>query len=174
MDETVTVRKKWADGFRFWSDREDLLGPLFLFPAVVYIIALVGIPFIIAIAYSVTDVTVGNTSLNFVGPQNFQAILKTPQFTQSLRNTIMFTIVSQIIILVLANILALVLSTDFRGKWFARFLIMLPGRLRSHWERSAGYGCLTQNSVQLTGCCATCICWVNPVRSWGHKGTFSI
>ena len=126
MDETVTVRKKWTDRFRFWSDREDLLGPLFLFPAVVYIIALVGIPFIIAIAYSVTDVTVGNTRLDFVGLQNFQAILKTPQFTQSLRNTIMFTIVSQIIILVLANILALVLSTDFRGKWFARFLIMLP------------------------------------------------
>ena len=126
MDETVTVRKKWTDGFRFWSDREDLLGPLFLFPAIVYIIALVGIPFIIAMAYSVTDVTAGNTSLDFVGLQNFRAILKTPQFTQSLRNTIMFTVVSQIIIIVLANILALILSTDFRGKWFARFLIMLP------------------------------------------------
>jgi multiple sugar transport system permease protein len=126
MDKPVTVKKKWTDGFRFWSDKEDLLGPLFLFPAVVYIIALVGIPFIIAIAYSVTDVTVGNTDLSFVGLQNFQAILKTPQFTQSLRNTIMFTIVSQIIIIVLANILALVLSMDFRGKWFARFLIMLP------------------------------------------------
>jgi multiple sugar transport system permease protein len=126
MDKPVTVKQKRADGFRFWSDREDLLGPLFLFPAVVYIIALVGIPFIIAIAYSVTDVTVGNTDLSFVGLQNFQAILKTPQFTQSLRNTIMFTIVSQIIIIVLANILALVLSMDFRGKWFARFLIMLP------------------------------------------------
>lgn len=126
MDKPVTVNKRKADGFRFWSDREDLLGPLFLFPAVVYIIALVGIPFIVAIAYSVTDVTVGNTDLSFVGLQNFQAILKTPQFTQSLRNTIMFTIVSQIIILVLANILALVLSMDFRGKWFARFLIMLP------------------------------------------------
>ncbi|MDP2776793.1 MAG: sugar ABC transporter permease, partial [Anaerolineales bacterium] len=126
MDETVTAKKKWTDGFRFWSDREDLLGPLFLFPAVVYIVALVGIPFIIAMAYSVTDVTAGNTSLDFVGLQNFQAILKTDQFTQSLRNTIMFTVVSQIIILVLANILALILSTDFRGKWFARFLIMLP------------------------------------------------
>jgi len=126
MDETVTVRKKWTDGFRFWSDREDVLGPLFLFPAIVYIIALVGIPFIIAMAYSVTDVTAGNTSLDFVGLQNFRAILKTPQFTQSLRNTIMFTVVSQIIIMVLANILALILSTDFRGKWFARFLIMLP------------------------------------------------
>lgn len=126
MDETVKVKKKWTDGFRFWSDREDLLGPLFLFPAVVYIIALVGIPFIIAMAYSVTNVTVGNTSLDFVGLWNFQAILKTPQFTQSLSNTIMFTIVSQIIIIVLANILALILSTDFRGKWFARFLIILP------------------------------------------------
>ena len=126
MDESVTVKKKWTDGFRFWSDREDLLGPLFLFPAIVYIIALVGIPFIIAMAYSVTDVTAGNTSLDFVGLQNFRAILKTPQFTQSLRNTIMFTVVSQIIIMVLANILALILSTDFRGKWLARFLIMLP------------------------------------------------
>ena len=126
MDEIVTVKKKWTDGFRFWSDREDLLGSLFLIPAVVYIIALVGIPFIIALAYSVTDVTTGNTSLDFVGLQNFQAILKTPQFMQSLGNTIMFTIVSQVIIIVLANILALILSTDFRGKWFARFLIMLP------------------------------------------------
>ncbi len=126
MGETVTVKKKWADTFRFWTDREDLLGPLLLIPAVVYIIALVGIPFIIALAYSVTDVTTGNTTLDFVGLQNFQAILKTPQFLQSLSNTIMFTLVSQVIIIVLANILALILSTDFRGKWFARFLIMLP------------------------------------------------
>lgn len=126
MNATVTAKKQWTKGFRFWSDREDLLGPLFLLPAVVYIIALVGIPFVIALAYSVTDVTVGNTSLDFVGLQNFQAILKTPQFKQSLGNSIMFTLVSQVIIIVLANILAIILSTDFRGKWFARFLIMLP------------------------------------------------
>jgi len=126
MNETGTVRKKWTNGFRFWSDREDLLGPLFLLPAVVYIIALVGIPFLIALAYSFSDVTVGNTSLDFAGLRNFQAIIKTPQFTQSLLNTIMFTVVSQIIIIVLANILAIILSSDFRGKWFARFLIMLP------------------------------------------------
>jgi len=116
MNATVTAKKQWTKGFRFWSDREDLLGPLFLLPAVVYIIALVGIPFVIALAYSVTDVTVGNTSLDFVGLQNFQAILKTPQFKQGLGNSIMFTLVSQVIIIVLANILAIILSTDFRGK----------------------------------------------------------
>lgn len=126
MDESMTLKKKWDARTRFWTDREDLLGPLFLFPAVVYIVALVGIPFLIAIAFSFSDVTAGNTSLDFVGLQNFRAILATPQFAQSLRNTIMFTVVSQLIIIVLANILAVVLSEDFRGKWFARFLIMLP------------------------------------------------
>lgn len=126
MDVTVPSKKSWTAGLRFWSDREELLGPLFLFPAVIYIVALVGIPFVIALAYSFSDVTVGNTSLDFVGLQNFLAIIQTPQFITSLGNTIVFTIVSQIIIIVLANILALILSEDFRGKWIARFLIMLP------------------------------------------------
>ena len=126
MEENVALKRPGKIGLRFWTDREDLLGPLFLFPAFVYIIALVGIPFFIALAYSFSDVTVGNTSLDFVGLQNFQAIMKTPQFVQSLINTIVFTVVSQIIIIILANILAIVLSMNFRGKWIARFLIMLP------------------------------------------------
>lgn len=126
MEENIALDQKSTGKLRFWTDREDILGPLFLFPAVVYIISLVGIPFFIALAYSVSDVTVGNTSLDLVGLQNFQAILKTPQFIQSLTNTILFTIISQIIIIILANILAIVLSMDFRGKWIARFLIMLP------------------------------------------------
>jgi multiple sugar transport system permease protein len=126
MSEALTVPKKRRRWLHFWSDREELLGPLFLSPAIIYIIVMVGVPFLIALAYSVTDVTAGNTSLDFVGLRNFQAILKTPQFITSLINTIEFTVISQVIIIVLANILAVVLSMDFRGKWFARFLIMLP------------------------------------------------
>jgi len=126
MEENVALEPRGRLGLRFWTDREDILGPLFLFPAVVYIVALVGIPFFIALAYSFSDVTVGNTSIDFVGLRNFQAIIKTPQFVTSLINTIVFTIISQIIIIILANILAIVLSMDFRGKWIARFLIMLP------------------------------------------------
>jgi multiple sugar transport system permease protein len=93
---------------------------------VIYIIALVGIPFILAIAFSLADVTVGDTSLDFVGLENFSRIIKTPEFWQSLQNTLVFAIISQVIIIVLANILAVVLSAEFRGKWLARLLIMLP------------------------------------------------
>jgi len=126
MQNNATQKQSFFYRYRYWADREDLLGTLFLFPAVVYIVALVGIPFLIAVAFSFSDVTAGDTSLHFNGLNNFRAILQTPQFTQSLRNTISFTIISQIIIIILANILAVVLSMDFRGKWFARFLIMLP------------------------------------------------
>lgn len=126
MDQAVTERKAKNNKLRYWADQEAFLGPALLAPAVIYIVALVGLPFIIALAFSVSDVTVGNTSLHFVGLENFRAILKTPEFRQSLINTIVFTIVSNIIILILASVLAIVLSEDFRGKWIARLLIMLP------------------------------------------------
>lgn len=111
---------------RYLADNKGLLGSLFLLPAVVYIVALVGIPFVLAIAFSLADVTAGDTSLDFVGFENYSRIIKTPEFQQSIRNTLIFTVVSQAITIVLANILAVVLSSDFRGKWFARMLIILP------------------------------------------------
>jgi multiple sugar transport system permease protein len=93
---------------------------------VAYIVILVGIPFILAIAFSVTDVTVGDTSLDYVGLRNFRNILATPQFRRALLNSFVITLVAQLLVMVLANILALLLAQDFRGKWVARMLIMLP------------------------------------------------
>jgi multiple sugar transport system permease protein len=37
-----------------------------------------------------------------------------------------FTIISQLLVVVLATVLAFALRADFKGKWFARFLILLP------------------------------------------------
>ncbi len=115
-----------AGGLRYLTDREAVLGPVLLLPAVAYIVLLVGIPFFIAIAFSLADVTVGDTSLDFVGLKNFRQIIKAPQFQRALQNSFLFTVVGQVIIIVLANILAVILSEDFRGKWVARMLIMLP------------------------------------------------
>jgi len=108
------------------ADREGVLGFLFLSPAVVYILALVAVPFGLAIAFSLADVTVGNTSLNFVGLANFRSILQSPQFRRALVNSVVITLVSQLLIIILANILAVVMAEKFRGKWLARMLIMLP------------------------------------------------
>ncbi len=111
---------------RYWFDREGVLGPLLLLPAVVYIIALVGVPLVLAVLYSFSDVTVGDQSIDFVGLKNFQAATSSPTFRTALQNTVVFTIVSQLVVLVLANILALVLSADFPGRRLVRFLVLLP------------------------------------------------
>jgi multiple sugar transport system permease protein len=97
-----------------------------LLPSVVYIVALVAIPFFLAIAYSLSDVTVGDPSYDFVGLRNFRAILSDPVFLRSLRNSLLITFVTMVLVLVLGKILALVLTRDFRGKWIVRFLVLLP------------------------------------------------
>ncbi|MGQ4808217.1 Trehalose transport system permease protein SugA [Candidatus Entotheonellaceae bacterium PAL068K] len=107
-------------------DNEQWLGRVMLAPAIIYIAALIGVPFLLALAYSLSDITVGSRALHFVGLKNFLAIVHTPKFTVALKNTILFAGVSQIVVLVLANILAQTLLRDFRGKWIVRCLILLP------------------------------------------------
>ena len=111
---------------RYLLDREGVLGPLMLLPVVVYIVALVGFPFVLAILYSFSDVTVGDQSLDLIGWDNFRAILDNRTFRTALGNTFLFTLASQALVLVLANLLAMVLSADFHGKRLVRFLILLP------------------------------------------------
>ena len=111
---------------RYWLDRESVLGPVLLLPAVIYIVALVGIPLVLAVLYSLSDVTIGDQSIDFVGLKNFRDVINNSTFRTALQNTFVFTIVSQAVVLVLANILALVLSADFKGKRLVRFLVLLP------------------------------------------------
>jgi len=106
--------------------RQRWLGPAMLLPAVLYVVALVGVPFLLAFLYSVGDVKVGSVGYHFVGLKNFASVLQNPTFLRSLRNSFVFTIVSQILVLIGANLLALVLKNAFRGRRFVRFLILLP------------------------------------------------
>jgi multiple sugar transport system permease protein len=95
-------------------------------PAVLYVVALVGVPFLLAFFYSVGDVKVGSVGYHFVGLKNFASVLQNPTFLRSLWNSFVFTIASQILVLIGANLLALVLKNAFRGRRFVRFLILLP------------------------------------------------
>ncbi len=107
-------------------DSEKWLGRLMLGPAIVYILALVGIPFFLALYYSVSNITVGSRTMEFIGLSNFRHLLENSTFRRSLGNTFIFALVSQAIVIVLANVLALALRKDFRGKWVVRLLILLP------------------------------------------------
>ena len=89
-------------------------------------IALVAVPFFLAIGFSFSDVTAGDPTYHWVGLRTFQRALDDPVFWRSLRNTFVFTVASMALIVVLGKILANILVADFRGKWLVRFLVLLP------------------------------------------------
>ena len=126
MDSSTQTATATTNRTRSILDSERWLGPLFIGPAILYIVLLVGVPFFMALYYSVSDTTTGGSTLGFVGLRNFSNLVDTPKFRTSLKNTLIFALLSQTIILVLSNALALTLQQDFRGKRLIRFLILLP------------------------------------------------
>ena len=108
------------------ADDERWLARVLIAPAMIYIGAVIGVPFFLAIWFSVSDVTVSSTAGHFVGLDNFRAQLEDPTFRAALGNTFLFAFLSQAIVIVLSSILGIALQKNFRGKWFVRLLILLP------------------------------------------------
>lgn len=102
------------------------LGVAMFAPALLYITALIGLPLALAFLYSVGDVTVGSVGWHFVGLRNFESVLQSPSFRRALLNSFVFTIATQVIVIVCANVLALALKDPFRGRGVVRFLVLLP------------------------------------------------
>src|SRR5438132_5340283 len=102
------------------------LGVLMLAPALIYIALLVAVPFLLALFLSLTNSSAGSLEFSFVGLQNFENVIASPVFRRALRNTFVFTFVSQVTVILLGNVLARALLKRFRGKSLARFLILMP------------------------------------------------
>ena len=64
---------------------------------------------------------VGSLSMRFVGLDNFRHLLDSHTFWDSMGNTLVFAAVSQVIVVVLAKVLAMALIKEFRGKWLALY-----------------------------------------------------
>jgi multiple sugar transport system permease protein len=115
-------RGRWRD---ILEERRFLAGVL-IAPAVLFIAVLVGGPLLLAIYLSMTDATAGSLTGEFVGLRNFTEAWESPNFRRALRNTIIFTVISQVIVLFVAGVLAHQLAKPFRGRWILRFFVLLP------------------------------------------------
>jgi len=93
---------------------------------VIFIALLVGVPLGLAVYLSLTDATAGSLTGRWVGLHNFVDAWHNPNFRTALENTIVFTLVTQALIVVGAAVLAHALIRPFRGRWLVRFLILLP------------------------------------------------
>jgi multiple sugar transport system permease protein len=120
------VATKHRSRFRFILDRRDVLGAIFVSPAILYVLLLVGMPFLLAVYYSVSAYTIYDPTWRFVGLANFRQIIQNPVFIETLENTFLFTFASQFLGLVLGKFGALLLLKPFPGRKIVRALIILP------------------------------------------------
>ena len=107
-------------------EQRRFLAPALIAPAVIFVGLLVGGPLILSVYLSLTNATAGSLTGDFVGLDNYADQWSDPNFRTALRNTIVFTLLANAIVILGAAVLAHFLIRDFRGKWFARFLILLP------------------------------------------------
>src|ERR1700746_1894776 len=96
--------------------QSPLLGFAMFTPAVLYIVLLIGAPFVLAIFYAFSDARIGGGQLHYVGLENFRSIIQSHSFKAALKNSIIFTVVPQIVVLVCSNILPIALEKPFRGR----------------------------------------------------------
>src|SRR5881275_273269 len=111
---------------RYVTERRGFLATLLISPAVLFIGALVGAPLVLAIYLSFTDAQAGSLTGRWVGLANFRHALRDPIFRGALWHTFLFTVLSQIVVIACAGLLAHALVRQFRGRWLLRFFVLLP------------------------------------------------
>jgi multiple sugar transport system permease protein len=110
---------------REWLDREHVLGPLFVTPALLLLLVLVAYPFCMALYLALSNAFIGRPS-HFVGLKNFVNLWDSDAFRQTFQNAFVFTGSAVLLKLVLGIGLALLLNQQLWFKRVIRGAILLP------------------------------------------------
>jgi multiple sugar transport system permease protein len=130
LADAVTVAANRARQWRSLPElleRQGVLGPVLVSGAVLYMLALVGYPFALALYLSVSDANVATSGFGrFVGVDNFISLFQSSVFLTALRNTLFFTLIAAIFKSLLGTTLAFLLAENLPGTRFFRLIILLP------------------------------------------------
>ena len=122
----VSRRSSVAARWRTNTSRRLAFGYLLLAPAALYVLLLVGIPFLFSLYLAVSDANVGDQVARFVGFDNFRAAFEMDSFWDALRNSVVFLVVAAIFKSLLGTSLAFLLLQSFKGKKLVRALVVIP------------------------------------------------
>src|SRR5438309_4152141 len=126
MGAVAAARGSRRTRLRYVTERRGFLATLLISPAVIVIAALVGAPLVLAAYLSFTDAQAGSLTGKWIGLTNFRRALHDPIFRGALWHTLLFTVISQAVVVVCAGLLAHALVRQFRGRWILRGFILLP------------------------------------------------
>src|SRR5881296_1423470 len=122
---TATPRAGLTGRVRELFDRESVLGPLFVTPALIILVLLVAYPFAMALYFSLSNAFIGRPS-HLVGLRNFINLWDSDAFRQTFQNAFVFTGTAVACKLVLGISLALLLNQQLWFKRLIRGAVLLP------------------------------------------------
>jgi multiple sugar transport system permease protein len=123
---SVAVQSSRRGWWHSQSSRRLAFGYALLAPAGLYVLLLVGVPFLFSLYLAVSDANVGEQVASFVGLDNFRAAWEMDTFWIALRNSIVFLVVAAIFKSILGTSLAFLLLQNFKGKKLVRGLVVIP------------------------------------------------
>lgn len=123
----IVAARRPRSGLRLgeWLNREGILGPLFVAPAMLLLLVLVAYPFCMALYFSLSDSFIGRPS-EFIGIRNFVNLWDSDAFRQTFQNAFVFTSIAIAVKLVLGITLALLLNQQLWFKRMIRGAVLLP------------------------------------------------
>src|SRR5687768_5115614 len=106
-------------------DREEILGPVFVTPALLLLLLLVAYPFVMALYFSMSNAFIGRPS-EFIGLRNFVKLWESDAFRQTFQNAFVFTGIAVVFKVVMGICLALLLNEQLWFKRMIRGAVLLP------------------------------------------------
>ncbi len=111
--------------------REQLISWAFLAPFVVAFALFLVWPIIHGIILSFTDQSLTGAGGSFVGFANYAEALADPKMWQSMGNTVWFTLISTVPLVVIALLMAALVDRGIPGQWLWRLSFFMPFLLAS-------------------------------------------
>jgi ABC-type sugar transport system permease subunit len=115
-----------ADVLRRARRRERLTALVMLAPSLVFLAAFTYWPILRSAGYGFFDVQLGSTEIFFVGWENYVRLWHDALFWQSLRNTVLYMVVTVPCSIALALLLAVALDRGLRGTALYRSVFFYP------------------------------------------------
>ena len=126
LSVAIDGRVRAMSWWRTPTARRYMFGYTLLAPAVLYVLLLVGVPFLFSLYLAMSDASVSTPIARFIGLENFVSALENATFFVALRNTVVFTVGAGILKGLLGTTLAFLLLQPFRGRKVVRALLVVP------------------------------------------------
>lgn len=138
--------------------RKVLIAWLLVLPALLIRGLTIIYPMIQTAWYSLLNYKMITRTKKFVGIKNYVKLFSDPGIRDSIRFTLLFTVVSVILIMVFGILVALLLNVKFKGKKFIRSIVLIPWAMptivvgiAAQWAFNDTYGIVNDLISKLSG-----------------------